>query len=178
MHYNDYCWKKGFPVGITGNGKNEITYRIISDPYRKWVSIEQYKLGLFDKVIYDSHLLDFRHLNPANQATWQKIPVNQTETESYCLIRNQDDRALVFETHLFKGERCIECKIHSVHHILIAIQKMSYIELGDPFDGVTLYDNNNHPVMYKRYKTDKETGEFAELMEEQWEPQTSIFNRS
>jgi hypothetical protein len=168
-HYNDYCWKKGFPEGIGKNGNNEITYRIISDPYWKWASIEQYKLGTFDKVIYDSHLLDFRHLNPANQATWQKITLGQTDSETRCLIRNQDDRALVYETHIFKGQHCIECRIHSIHHILVAVQKMSYSALGDPFDGVTLYDSNFHPVMYKLYKTDPDTGEFTELIKENWE---------
>ncbi len=170
MHFTDYSWRKGFPVGIgpCEDVNGAITYRIISDPYRKWVSIEQYKSGALDRVIYDSQLLDFRKLNPVDQVAWQKIPLRSTETETYCLIRNQDDRALVYETHYFQGDRCRECQIHSIHGVFIAVQKMSYTEFGDPYDGVTLYDSNNHPVMNKRYKTDKETGEFSELLEENW----------
>lgn len=162
MHYKDYRWEKRLPIGLEKCEPEGITYRIISDPYKKWVSVEKYSQGTLDRVVYDSHLLDFRHLNPSEQAAWQKIALNTNR----CLIRNQDDRALVFETHYFQGERCTECHIHSIHGILVAIQRMSYTALGDPFDGVTLFDSNEHPVLLKLYKTDEETGQFTELIEE------------
>ena len=162
MFYSDYIWKKGSPVGVNPS-TNGITYRIISDPYRKWISLEQYNEGVFEKVIYDSQLLDFRKLSPADQLAWQKTTIR----ESCCLIRNQDDRALFFETYAFRENRCIECKIHSVHGILIGLQKMSYKAFGDPFDGVTLFDSNEHPVMKKCYKTD-DIGNFTTLLEENW----------
>jgi hypothetical protein len=165
-HYTDYCWKKGVPLGIGPCEPGEISYRIISDPYKKRISIEKYTRGSLDRVIYDSYLLDFRHLNPADQMAWRKIQLGNTEKEVRCLIHNQDDRAIVYETHYFEGERCKECHIYSVHGIFIGVQKMSYTALGDPFDGVALFDSNGHQVLLKHYKTDQETGQFTELIEE------------
>ncbi len=121
MHYSDYYWDKGMPVGI-GKGLEQ-SYRIVHDPYYRWISIEHYLNGVYERTVYDSHLLNFRHINPVEQATWQKIPIKQSEAEVICLIRNQDDRALVLETHYFEGHRCRECHARSVHGILVSVQK-------------------------------------------------------
>lgn len=152
--YSDYLWKNGVPYGINGELK-ETTYQIISDPYHKWISIEKYFKGDYESTIYDSHLFDFRWLNPEQQTAWQKITINDS-----ALIRNQDHRALVRETYLFEKDKCRECRTYSIHGVLISIQKMRYTFLGDPINQVILYDANEHVVMSKEYNAD-EAGDFT-----------------
>jgi hypothetical protein len=172
-YYRDYYWKKGKPYGhevaTTTNGK---TYKIVTDAYGKRFSIEQYQEGLFDKTIYDSLLLDFRHLNPVNQMAWQKEVIAENEQTVTCLLRNQDDRAILLETHYFDNKRCRSCKISSIHGLPLSTHRMYYQSLQDPFNGVVLYDLENRPVMVKTYQTDSETDEFTILLSEEWDMQT------
>ena len=147
-HYQDYKWEKGFPYGIkkVSEPVQGETYRILADPYRKWISIEKYMNGEFESVVYDSNLFDFRNLSEVNQTAWQKIPLDDTTA----LIRNQDDRAIVYEHYLFEGDKCRECHVKSIHGVPLSTQKMYFKELGDDFNGVKLYDTNEHLVLVKK----------------------------
>lgn len=155
--YQEYYWKGGVPYG-RGDGS---TYKIVADPYRKWVSLEQYQGGVFAKTIYDSRFIDFRKLNPAEQVGWERELVSEGEEQAVYLIRNQDDRVVYRETLFFQEGRCVECHIHSPQNIPLSIHKMSGGE-------VVLYDSNAHIVMVKKYLID-ESGQFSELIEEIWD---------
>src|SRR5438105_2699280 len=88
-----------FPsLGVINNGslsENEVSYKIIADPYYKRISIEKYIQGSFNSLLYDSAIFDFRHLKPAEQNAWQKTTVNDEEAKVICHIRNQDDRLIL-----------------------------------------------------------------------------------
>lgn len=170
-YFSDYFWRNGIPYG-KGAVKEEFssTYKIVMDPYRKHISIEKYAKGEFISVIYDSILLDFRQLKSLEQAAWQRIELSSTPQKVLCLIRNPDDRVLFLETHLFEQERCRECHIHSPHGHFLSVHKMFYTALGDPFNGVMLFDQNEHLVMYKHYEVDPLTCEFTQLTKEEWSP--------
>lgn len=177
LHFKDYYWKNGLPYGV-GNVDNSfanenISYKIIMDPYRKHVSIEKYEFSNFKSLIYSSLLLDFRSLQPAFQTAWNKSVVEETNQKVICLIRNQDDRILFSETHFFEGGLCRECHVHSLHGALLSIHKMKYKKFGDTENSVTLYDSNNHTVMHKLYKEDEHSGEFTDLLSENWDFQVS-----
>lgn len=169
-YYKDYIWKDGIPYGL--DPIEEITktdsYKIIMDPYRKRISIESYLKGQFSTIVYDSILLDFRQLRQPEQTAWQKIPITETPELMVCLIRNEDDRVLFTETHIFVNDLCRECRVSAPHGIPLSLHKMLYKSLGDPFNGVILYDQNEHPVMYKRYEFDEITQQFTTLLEEEW----------
>jgi len=47
------------------------------DPYRKRISLEKHKEGHFDSVIYDSALLNFRHLTVEEQTAWHEIALQE-----------------------------------------------------------------------------------------------------
>ena len=52
---------------------------------------------------------------------------------------------------------------------ILSVHRMYYTHLGDPFNGVILFDAIDKPVMFKRYEFDNETCQFSNLMEEQWD---------
>jgi hypothetical protein len=146
--YNDYFWKEGKPYGLmASNSLENISYKIVADPYYKRISIEQYAGGNFIKNIYDSALFDFRHLQPIHQTAWQKTTVEEKEGFITCHIR----------------------KAYSPQGILISMQNIYYTSLQDSFDGVILCDSNSHPIMFKRYQWDAENEEFSDLIEECWD---------
>ena len=169
-HYSDYFWDEGIPTGINAlDGQNDTSltsYKLVSDPYHKWISIERYKGRDFDDIIYDSLIFDFRNLKPINQTAWEKEPGGTSKETS--IIRNHDDRIILFEEYSFEGNHCRMCKARSVHGIPISTQRIYYRELGDNIDGVALFDNNDHIVMYKLYDIDSESGEFTDVIEEKW----------
>jgi hypothetical protein len=174
-HYLDYFWKNGLPAGISPVPENHstISYKIPSDPYHRYISIEKYIEGFFSEIIYDSVLFNFRHLNAANQMSWQKTLIKEQEDLAICHIRNQDDRLILIEEYQFENGLCRQCKAYSPHKILLSIQKIFYKELNDLFDGLILYDSNQHAVMSKKYERDPESREFSTLLEEQWNMKTS-----
>lgn len=167
-HYLDYFWKEGIPYGLDAldNISSGISYKIVMDPYRKRISVEKYLDGLFKTSIYDSALLNFRHLNQMEQQSWQKIFVEETNTTSTCLIRDQNDRTLFLETYFFENNFCKKCNVTSPQGVLISIQLMKYKFLGEPENEVSLYDANEHLVLRKIYEADPETGEFTTLLKE------------
>lgn len=167
-HYQDYVWKEGFPYGIHPTTATGTSYKIVSDPYNKRVSIEEYQGDDLQRVVYDSALFDFRTLTPAHQTAWEKSVLLRSENTERCLIRNQDDRAVLIEEYTFEGNRCRSCRSFSPHSILISLQSMYYTALGDSFDGVILFDANNKAVMCKKYAVDQESGEFSALLQENW----------
>lgn len=172
QHYTDYVWKQGLPYGInTASSTENITYKIVSDPYHKRNSIERYVDGNFKDVVYDSALFDFRQLKLGEQLSWQKTSVAETENTAICHIRNQDDRLVLIEKYTFIKDRCKECHAFSPQGIPISVQKIYYTALNDPFNGVVLFDANDHPVMLKKYKIDEASGEFSDLLEEEWDGQ-------
>lgn len=170
-YYRDYYWKKGKPYGLDPveiPDQEAITYKIVVDPYYKRFSLEKYKRGHFEKIIYDSSLLDFRHLNPIEQQAWQKEILEETPTSMKCLLRNQDDRAILFENYEFERGRCRACSFISIHGILLAKHCLYYSDFGDSFNGIILYDIEGRPIMKKMYEIDSSTGEFGTLLSEEW----------
>ncbi len=171
IYYKDYLWKEGIPYGVmpleipTGE-----YYKIPMDPYRKYISIEKYLNGALQKIIYDSVLIDFRKLKQADHTAWQKTVISESPEKTICLLRDQNDRVIFEEIHSFKEAFCKECLLKSAHGIPLSIHRMSYTKLGDPFNGVILFDLNEHPVMLKHYEADGETGEFTLLLKEDWSP--------
>lgn len=169
-HYLDFYWKMGKPVGkkvVEANAP--ISYKIIIDPYFKRFSVEKYLSGKFEKVVYDSYLLDFRHLKPREQAAWQREIIHEDEHSLISLLRNIDDRAILIEEQTFEKGQCRSCTIKSIHGVPVSTHRMYYQALKDPFDGVILYDLEERPVMKKTYQIDPATGEFTEVMHENWD---------
>lgn len=167
--YKSYYWEKGLPCGVEpveSPSEQEISIKIVKDPYRKHISIEEYLGGLFNLIIYDSKFLDFRHLKLTDQTAWQKEKLN----ESTSIIRNGDDRVIHREVYKFEDHLCRECQIFSPHGILLATQKMYYKKLLDDKNCVILFDARDKPVMCKTYSTD-DSGNFMDLLEENWKPQ-------
>lgn len=172
-YYRDYVWKNGLPYGILKctpetTPKGEISYKIASDPYHKRVSIEKYVDGNFLGVVYDSALFDFRHLKQGEKLAWQKTPIKETETTAVCHIRNQDDRLILIEEYVFDKGLCRECRAFSPIGSLLSVQKITYKTFSEPFNGVFLFDSNDHAVMSKHYEFDEETREFSTLLKEDW----------
>lgn len=172
-HFQDYYWKEGKPYGIQilDPVQAPYSYKIIADPYFKRFSIEKYQYTQFDKIIYDSLLLDFRHLTMKDQMAWQREVFREDGHSSVCLLRNQEDRAILIETLMFEGEFCRTCTTSSIHGIPLAVHRMYACSLNDPFNGVILYDMEKRPVMMKVYEIDPLTGEFTNLIEEEWNMQ-------
>lgn len=169
-YYRNYFWKEAIPYGFQMVTENaELSYKIVMDPYRKRISIEKYLRGKFAELIYDSAHLDFRHLKPAQQLAWHKIVVEETPTKVVSAIRNQDDRLVLIETYTFEESFCRQCIARSPQGNFISRQQIYYTALNDSFNGVVLYDSNEHSVMFKRYACDEATGEFTDLLEEQWD---------
>lgn len=172
QYFSNYIWKNGLPYGIQPGAGEEINrrifYKIASDPYHKRVSLEKYTFGNFTGIIYDSALFDFRHLKQGEQLAWQKTPISETENTALCHIRNQDDRLILIEEYLFEKGLCRECKAFSPIGPLLSVQKISYKAFNDPFNGVTLFDSNNHAVMSKHYEFNEETRQFSLLLKEDW----------
>lgn len=167
-HYRDYRWENGKPVGISPFSEllaDVVSYKIVADPYYKWISIEKYLGTEWNGVVYDSKLFDFRILRQANQAAWSRTPL---PAENRSLIRDENDRGICIEQYFFKEGRCVLCEAYSVHGMLLSTQKMLYTDLGDAFNGVILLDREGRLVMSKSYELDPETQEFAELKQELW----------
>lgn len=168
-YFCDYSWKAGKPVGrgvVSGDDPEQLCYKIVADPYYKKISVESYRAGKWQSVVYDSSLLDFRRLNERDQNAWQKEVISSEANEVVCLIRDQDDRVVCLEKHQLKEEIPVACQIYSPHGIYIGCQKMHYIAWGDAFNGVTLSDSTGRMVLKKVYAFDEETFEFTELLEE------------
>lgn len=174
-YYNDYVWINGLPYGLSPSSTTEEkSYKISMDPYRKRISIEKYKQGTFLRVIYDSALFDFRHLKPEEQTAWQKTPLLEAEDMATSLIRNQDDRLILIETYHFANGLCKKSFAKSSHGIPISRQDLFYQHLGDAFNGIIMYDDNEHPIMLKVYEFDEKTLEFTNLLELQWDMRKPI----
>lgn len=168
-YYRNYFWKEGIPYGIGGAHEDlnqRESYKIVMDPYRKRISIEKYIFQKYLSTIYDSALLNFRHLNPIEQQSWQKEVISETAETTQCLIRDQDDRVLFIESYFFEDNYCKKCEAHSPHGILLSIQHMQYQILGESENSVTLMDANEHPVLKKIYEADPVSGEFTNLLKE------------
>lgn len=176
QYFRDYYWKNGIPYGKElCNKEFDETYKIVSDPYRKRISIEKYFKGQFSRVIYDSVFLNFKLLKSTESMAWEKTVISETANSMVCLIRDQDDRLLFQEKYRFEGDFCRECIIESSHGYLLSVTRMLYKNLGDKMNGVILYDPNERPIMFKQYEVDKETGKFTTLLEEHWNVRESKY---
>ncbi len=174
MHkcYHNYYWKGGKPHGQElVDPLSPLAYKIVTDPYGKRYSIEKYREGQFERIVYDSLLLDFRHLTAANQMAWQRENLKEDEASLVCLLRNQEDRAILLETHHFDAGVCLSCAISSIHGLPLATQKLYYQSKQHLFDGVVLFDLESRPVMMKTYQVDPLSGEFTTLLKEEWDMQ-------
>ena len=172
-HFFSYHWKNGIPIGTRATKQAEscssISFKVISDPYRKRFSVEKYAAGQFVEVIYDSGLFDFRHLRSEETDAWQKEPLEETEGKIRSLIRNMDERVILIEEAHFRDNECTECRIFSPHGIWIATQKVFYQSQGASFNGAILFDRMDKPVLIKRYCLDEEKALFTTLLSEEWE---------
>lgn len=173
QYFKGYRWKNGIPLGKgvieTNQIPNETSYKIAMDPYRRRITLEKYEKGQFCKIIYDSILLNFRHLNPTEQMAWEKTIVEETPEKIVSIIRNQDDQVLYFETCHFQEGFCRVCNISSSHGIFLSSHRLYYKTLNDPFNGVVLFDSDNYPVMLKIYERDEGSGNFTKIIEESWD---------
>jgi hypothetical protein len=170
MHYKDYIWKSGIPYGIQPTEALQgITYKVPCDPYYRVVFIEKYVDGRFDRLVYDSRLLNFRKLNPQDQTSWERKILEDTENRIIAEVRNHDDQLIVIETMEYQHQLCKSCRLHSPQGIFLSEHRMSYAHLGDSFNGVTLFDSNEHVILVKKYVFDEEAGEFSDLLQEIWE---------
>lgn len=174
--YRDYIWKNGIPYGLGAalESIDGVAYKIAMDPYRKRIAVEIWASGLFQQVIYDSALLDFRHLHPSEQTAWEKVIIKESDLEVISEIRNQDDRTILSERYRFEKGFCRSCQIFSSHGFLVAQQKLYYQALEDAFNGAILYDSAQHVVMFKKYACDEISGEFTQLLEEQWDAHKAV----
>lgn len=168
-HFLDYFWENGKPVGRQKvSSAASLSFRILTDPYRKRFSLERYFLGRFDSMIYDSNLFDFRDLKKGENSAWQRDCIEETASLSRSIIRNIEERIILIEEAHFENDICRECKLFSPHGIWIATQNILYRSLDDPFDGVMLVDTLSHPILTKIYLKDSSSGEFTTLLEEKW----------
>lgn len=163
----------GKPYGSTvvEPAHTSICYKIVPDPYFRRFSIEKYIQGHFDRIIYDSFLLDFRHLKTIEQLAWHKENLEENKDTSKSLLRDPDDRAVLIETYYFENNRCRSCNIHSIHGLHLATNRMYYKTFGDTYNGVVLYDIENRAIMKKIYELDEISGEFSTLLSEEWDMQ-------
>ncbi|CDZ80419.1 hypothetical protein BN1013_00931 [Candidatus Rubidus massiliensis] len=170
MFYLDYYWKNGRPIGYnkTQQSKVKKAFKIVSDPYFKRISIEKYENGIFLTTIYDSILLDFRKLKPEFQLAWKKTKKMEESTYIINTIQDLEDRTILLEKCLFKDNLCHKCSLYSCHDVLLSTHQLYYKHLGDPFNGIILYDTEGKIVMKKTYEICQETFEFSELIEENW----------
>lgn len=174
-YYETYSWKGGKPIGTNLVNPLEVEkcYKIVADPYYKHLSIEKYSKNRFERVVYDSQLLDFRKLTLRDQIAWHRETLSEGEDLSICMIRNQDDRVILIETLIFEKNRCRRCTVSSVHGIELCYHKMYYKDLDDELDGVVLYDIEGRVVLIKNYEIDPITGDFSNLISENWENQAN-----
>lgn len=133
-------------------------YRILADPYNKRISIERYRFGRFDGLIYDSLFLDFRTLTERDQKAWSQEELPQDDSRLTILVRDMNERVLYLEENHFNEEgRCIRCDIKTPNGWLLASNHI--LE-----DGVELYDCAGKLVGKKKYAVD-ENGVFRDLLE-------------
>lgn len=166
QHYRDYQWRRGKPQGLQKClSQTETTYRILHDGYYKRITVEEYCEGQFSKVIYDSSLLDFRKLNQRDQMAWSREIVFDNADRRITLIRDIDDRVILKEEMGFQKDLCVECRLVSPTGFQVGMQKVLYTVLGDPFNGVVLYDNIGKTVLEKKYQID-EMNQFTDLISE------------
>ena len=143
-YYHSYSWKNGLPVGNSKTQdptKEKSSYAILSDPYRKRLSIEKYTYGKFDSVIYDSNLLDFRQLHPSIQERWLRETLDETPDTLTALVRDENHRAILIEEHDYKKSRC---------SFLSPLEKklLGYQEILE--DCAILYDSEGMVVLEKK----------------------------
>lgn len=169
MFYRDYVWIKGKPQGlerpVTHQMDGEVRYKIVRDPYGKRHSVELYVGGKFDKIIYDSHLFDFRLLVSKMESSWQKIDIELIENLPASLIRDQDDRTIAEERYLFTHGLCTECKIYYPGGPLVAVQKMVYEGKAEEPCAVVLFDQLFKPVGIKIFSKNDSQKEAACVFE-------------
>jgi hypothetical protein len=145
--YNDYMWKEGRPYGlskVTHPHVDEKYYRIVGDPYNKWISIEIYKGSVFKEILYDSRFLDFRKLKPSDQIGWRKEMIDAENAWIY----NEDDRLILKERSYNRQNLCCRIEIYSPYATLIGYYEMPEGPLGAL---TTLFDGNDHCVMTRSY---------------------------
>jgi len=168
--YTKYYWKEGRPYGLLTPGLYGKSYRIVHDPYWRRCSIEEYEKEQFRRVIYDSLLLDFSRLKEEYQEGWNRERCLQKGGEELFLIRDQNERVILFESSLFEAGKCRETRLFSSQHTPLATQRICYTSLGDSFNGVVFYDLEKEVVMYKVYAYDEQREEFTKLLHEEWDP--------
>lgn len=168
-HIADYFWQEGTPQPLKYiEQEAALSYKIVADPYNKHISIEKYIDGNFSAIIYDSAQLDFRHLRTQGQAAWERTLVREDCKEALYLLRDHNDRIKFLEICLFDRGICRQGLVCSPNGALLSRHTICYTALGDSFDGVELYDSNDHIVMRKLYKPMADEIAFGDILNEDW----------
>lgn len=170
-HVADYFWQNGMPRPRRYiEQEAALSYKIVADPYNKHISIEKYLNGDFSAIIYDSAQLDFRHFSQQGHAAWERTLINENSEEARYLLRDHNDRIRFLEICLFDAGVCRQGVVRSPDGMLLCRHRICYMALGDPFDGVELYDKNDHIVMRKLYMPmgDDEKLTFGDMLSEDW----------
>jgi hypothetical protein len=171
-YFTDYRWENGSPTGIEKadiGSAPSVCYRIVSDTYQHRIVIEAYAEGSFSTVIYDSKLLDFRSLAAPAHPVWKKDLLKESDSEVVVLLRDENDIPVVIERNHFENGRILSCDMTTPQGTQISKQKFYYASSADPFNGLTLFDGNDRPVMQKNYAVD-EHDTFTDLLNVNWCP--------
>jgi hypothetical protein len=167
MHkaYKDYYWKNGKPQGQNlADPEASTAFRVFVDPYFKRYTVEELFEGHFHRLIYDSALFDFRHLKRPENDKWRREPLSENEW----LLRDEIDRPILKEIYTFEKDLCRQTQILTPQDHPVALQKITYTHLGDPFNGVTLFDLAGKAVLRKTYTWEPSSRTFTTLLEECW----------
>lgn len=168
-HITDYFWQDGTPQPRRYiEQEAALSYKIVADPYNKHISIEKYLFGCFSAIIYDSAQLDFRHLSQQGHTAWERTLVRESSQEALYLLRDHNDRIRFLEVCLFDAGICRQGVVRSPDGTLLSRHTICYTALGDPFDGVELYDSNDHIVMRKLYMPMADELAFGDMLSENW----------
>jgi hypothetical protein len=172
--FKNYYWSKGKPIGespLSEKSEGE-GFRIFSDPYRKWLTIERYWDLQFQEVVYDSRWIDFRKLKLQEHRAWRKEIVEETPEQSAFWIRNEEDRVIFKEVCHFEHQECTSCSVYTPNHFLLCTHQLYYRKKGCKINGIVLQDRCQKIVFYRIYR-DYQEGQFVDLLKEEWECRNS-----
>ncbi len=171
---DDYVWINGVPhekkKNLALQGKcPPRSYHIVSDPYRKRILIEKYFSHVFDSLVYDSALLDFRHLRTMDEGAWEREHRLRTPMREESWLRDPNGRLVLRENVFYQHKEPYRCELYSPHGIFLAWHAIYNKNLGYSWNGVIFFDRQNHPVFWKEYLLDAETNSFTDLIREEWD---------
>lgn len=173
MEFQDYFWKEGIPIGLRPRKGVSLLprhYKIVTDPYRKRWVVEKYTEGVWEGVIYDSALFDFRRLKIMAEEPWERETICRTREQETILLRDPEDRLVAREIFSFQGGKQKRWELQSIHGIPICSHTLFSTLWGDSFSGLVLRDREGRMILWKQYELDPNTHAFSKLVRESWDP--------